>query len=181
MVAAALAVVGAAAGVGIAERTADRPVELDTTTPVAASPSVPTTQPVEVFPDPSTPALGTDLPTHRETVGQDPFALELTVPDGWARSNSRPGVWTWMVPANPDRTHLLRVTLPSGFSTIPTALENRTAALAGATGIQEFELETQTADGFVATYVMGGYLRLTMERFLSLDGTHRAAASRRHW
>lgn len=93
VVAAALAVVGAAAGVGIAEVTDERPVELDTTTtPVAASPSIPTTPPVEVFPDPSTPALGTDLPTHRETVGQDPFALELPVPDGWARSNSRPRV-----------------------------------------------------------------------------------------
>lgn len=171
-VAVLLAAVGAAGGVGIARWTADEPNRLDESTPVAASsPSVPTNPPVEVLPDPSTPALATDLPTHRETVGQAPFSLSLPVPDGWSRSNSRPGVWTWMVPTNPDRTYLLRVTLPSGFSTIPTALADRIAALDGATGIEEFEVESQTADGFVASYVLDGYRRVTMERFLSLDGS----------
>lgn len=177
MVTAVLAVVGAAAGVGIAEWTADRPTELDGTTPVAASPSVPTDPPVEVLPDPSTPPLRAALPTHREKVGQDPFALELPVPDGWSRSNSRSGIWTWTVPANPQNTYLLRVTLPSGFTTIPTALDNRIAALAGATGIQEFDLESRTVDTFTATYVLDAHRRLTMERYLSLDGSQTVYAS----
>lgn len=167
-----LAAVGVAGGVGVARWADDHPAELDGSRPVAAqSPSVPTNPPVQVLPDPSTPALPTFVPTHREKVGQDPFALELPVPNGWARSNSTSGVWTWTVPDNPQNTYLLRATLPGGFSTIPSALENRIAALSGATGIQEFDLEAQAADGFTATYVLDGYRRLTMERYLSLDGS----------
>jgi hypothetical protein len=172
VVAVLLAAVGAAAGVGVATWTAEEPATLAGTAPVsAADPAVPTDPPVDVLPDPSTPPLDPEVRTHTETIGQEPFDLELPVPNGWSRSNSRPGVWTWIVTDNPENTYLLRVSLPSGYSTIGAALDDRVAALEGATGIQEFTLEDKTADTFVATYVLDGHRRLTMERFLSLDGT----------
>ena len=171
-VAVLLAVVGAAAGAGLAAWSEDAPTHVEDAAPVAAtSPSVPSTPPVRVLPDPDTPALPTRLRTHRERVGQDPFALSVPVPDGWQRSNSRSGVWTWLVPGNPPNTYVLRVSLPSGFSTIDDALTDRIAALDGATGIQEFRVDDTTTDAFTATYVLDGYRRVTMERFLSLDGS----------
>lgn len=167
-----LALVGALVGGGIATLLRGEPARLDDSRPVAAaSPSFPTDPPVAVLPDPSTPALSTRLPTHTETVGQDPFDLNFPVPDGWTRSDAKAGVSLWFVESNPANTYRLRVVLYSGYSTIPDARDDRIAALDGATGIQEFTVEDETADGFTATYVLGGYKRVTMERFLAVDGS----------
>ena len=173
-----LAVAGAGGGIAAARLTADEPGTLTDASPVsAASPSVPTDPPVEVLPNPRTPPLDPEIATHRETIGQVPFRLSLPVPNGWARSNSRPGVWTWLVVDNPDNTYLLRASLPSGYITIGAALEDRIAALDGASGIREFTVESKKADMFTATYVLDGYRRLTMERYLSLDGTQTVYAN----
>lgn len=168
----ALAVVGAVAGAGYAVSQREEPTRLDDTVPASASePSFPTNPEVEVLPDPSTAPLSTRLPTHRAAVGQDPFDLKLPVPDGWARSNSKAGEWRWFVESNPANTYVLRVVLPSGYSPVDTSIDTRIAALDGATGIQEFTVEDRYADGFTATYVLEGYKRLTMERYLTVDGS----------
>jgi hypothetical protein len=177
-VAVLLALVGAAAGVGLARVLDDDPVAVAEVVPaVATDPSVPTDPPVQVLPDPTTPPLATDLPTHVATVGQKPFGLSLPVPDGWTRSDPKAGEWRWFVESNPLNTYVLRVVLPSGYASIGTALQTRIDALDGATGIQEFTVESQTADTFIATYVSEGHRRLTMERFLSLDGSQTVYAN----
>lgn len=170
-VAVVLAVVGALLGAGLALSLREEPTRLDATTPASASsPSVPTDPPVEVLPDPLTPALEPDLPTHVAKVGQRPFGLTLPVPDGWSRSNPTKGEWRWFVEGHPPNTYVLRAVLPSGYRTVARARDDRIEDLDGATGIEDFTVEETGADGFVATYVLEGYKRVTMERYLALDG-----------
>lgn len=173
-----LALSGALVGSGVARVAHHDPQSLGDPAPVsAASPSFPTDPPVQVLPDPATPALATSLRMHAEQVGQPPFDLTVPVPNGWVRSNAKAGEWRWYVATNPQNTYGLRVVLPSGYVTIGNALQARIDALDGATGIQELTVESRTGDAFVATYVSDGHLRLAMERFLSLDGTQTVYAS----
>lgn len=164
--------IGVVPGVLLARATEEGPRTVDRAVPVAASsPSFPTDPPVEVLPDPATPALATDLRSHTETIGQDPFALRVPIPNGWVRSNSKAGEWRWYVADHPTNTYALRISLPSGYSTIPNALASRIDALDGATGIQDFDVESQSVDTFTASYVLDGYRRVTTERFISTDGS----------
>lgn len=161
---------GAAVGAGVGLLADREPGSLDGSRPAAAvSPSFPTDPPVEILPDPLTPPLAPDLPSHKEKIGQAPFGLTVPVPDGWTRSNPKAGEWRWFVDGHPGNTYVLRIVLPSGYATIENSRDARIAALDGATGIQEFTLEEEYADGFVATYVLDGHRRLTMEKFISAD------------
>lgn len=172
-VAVLLAGIGVVAGIGAAVLTADGPGALPASTPVSAhSPSFPTDPPLQVLPDPDTPPLEPGLRSHVERVGQQPFGLAVPIPNGWARSTPKAGEWRWFVEDNPLNTYVLRVVLPSGYATIPDALQARLEALDGATGIEDLTVESQTADSFVATYVSESHRRLTMERYLSLDGSN---------
>lgn len=181
-VAAACAVTGVLVGALIGGAVAgvrDRePGSLDGSSPaVAVSPSFPTDPPVEILPDPLTPPLLPDLDSHIERIGQKPFGLSVPVPDGWARSNPKAGEWRWFVEGHPSNTYVLRIVLPSGYTTITDSRDTRIAALDGATGIQEFTVENEYADGFVATYVLDGHQRLTMEKFISTDDSETVYAT----
>jgi len=167
-----LALLGVGIGYAVGHLRDDGPVLIESAAPVPAeSPSYPVDPPLVIEPDPDVAPLARDLKTHVERVGEEPFGMRLPVPDGWVRSNSKAGQWQWYVAGHPDFTYVMRVVLVSGFATIPSAIQSRIEALDEADETAEFDLETTTTDGFVATYVLGDHRRLTMERFLSLDDT----------
>ena len=186
-VAVLLAGIGLVAGIGLARLTDDGPAVGDAAAPLPAqSPSLPIDPPVEVSPDPDYPPLARDLPTHRQEIGQGPFVVSVPVPDGWLSTNSNVNEWKWKPPlgsdgdgdGDVDNTYFLRITLLGNPPvTIASALADRIRTVDAASATEEFDLESQTEDTFTATYVIDGYRRLAIERFISIDGSDTAFAN----
>ncbi len=167
------AVIGGAAGYGIAAQLQDDPAAIDTAPVVAVSPSFPTDPPVVIEPDPSYPVLERGVPLHRVRVGSESFGVTVPVPKGWARTDTDLVESKWAPPGAPLNTYLLRVKIVSGLRlTIEQALEQRRDALASV--VTEFDQETYGEGTFAATYVNDEHKRLAVERFLSLDGSDNA-------
>jgi len=173
-VALALALVGLAGGWVIGDRADEPPTAIRTLAPVVGeSPWFPSDPEVLVLPDPDTPALEPALDVHDERMGSREFGVRVPVPDGWGRNDSLLEETKWAPPGAPLNTYLLRVKIISGQRfTVAQALADRRETLAPA--VEAFEVESETDNTFVATYVYDNYRRLTMERFLSLDGTENA-------
>lgn len=137
----------------------------------ASSPSYPVT-PAEVDPDDPYPALAADLRTRPVRVGSPPFQVELPIPRGWFRSDATSGEWRWY-PA-PDRTknlYFVRVSqVGQNHQPVPSAVGERISALRDAADVDDFELEAQEDDRFVASHVAGRHLRLNYEGYLPRDG-----------
>lgn len=174
-----LAAVGFAVGGGIGYAQRPEVQTIDAALPMPAeSPSFPSDPEVRVLPDPTEPALEPDLPLHYERVGRAPYTLRLPVPDGWARTTSNLGEWKWYVAGQSLNTYFMRVKyIGNQHMSIGGALAQRINALDLAESTLEFDLESDTHDTFVATYVSDNYRRLTMERFISLDGSDSAFAT----
>lgn len=170
-VAALLAATGVAGGYLVGDRVEPAPEQLRVAAPVAGeSPSYPSDPEIAVLPDPDTPALEPAQPVHEARVGSKTFGVRVPVPDGWARTDNDLVEAKWAPPGAPLNTYLLRVKIVSGLHlTVDQALEQRIEALRSV--VSEWDLESQTEDTFVATYVNDSYRRLTMERYLSLGGT----------
>jgi hypothetical protein len=174
-VAAVLLCLGVAGGYAVADRTAPEPAHGAGAEPVpAVSPAVPTPPTREISPDPTEPALQPDLPNHEETLRVRPrrAGVSLLVPDDW-RMVRQPSsnLWTFAVPGNSLNTYGLRVTLMVGLNqSVGVAKTARLAALESAEdegNLLDLDVTTETADGFEATYLDRGYLRLTMERWVA--------------
>lgn len=174
---------GVVLGVTLARLTPEEPAAGGTASPLpASSPSYPVDPPVRIVADPDYPPLERDLPTHREEIGQGDFLLSLPIPDGWQQTNSNVVEWKWKPPLVPEgdveNTYFLRVTLVGAQNqTIAGALANRIEAVDGAEATQEFDLESRTPDTFTATYVLDHHRRLSIERFISTDGSDHAFAN----
>jgi hypothetical protein len=177
-VAVVLLCVGVAGGYAVADRSTDEPTRSDTLEPVpAVSPAVPTPLAHEVLEDPPEPALLPDLPHHEESLRVRPrrAGVSLQVPDDWRmvrQPNSN--TWTFAVPGNSVNTYGLRVTLMVGQNmAVSVAKTARLAALASAVdegNLFDLDVTAETPDSFEASYLDGGYLRLTMERWLAFEG-----------
>jgi hypothetical protein len=173
-----LAVVGVGAGFGLAAVLQDDdPKRIQDVAPVAAtSPSIPSNPEIEVLDDPDTPELEPNLPTHLEKIGIKPFLVRMPVPDDWIRNNSTPGEWKWTDPDQQERnTFFLRVRQVSNtFQDVSAALAERISDLSGAESVSDFDLESQSIDTFVASYVSEGYRRVAVESFVSTDSNEQA-------
>lgn len=167
-----LAAAGVAAGVGAAKYAQEQPVTLSNARPVSGTPALPTTPPIAVEPDPDTPPLARNVPTHREKVGNGSRTMQLPVPNGWLRTDSAASIWTWTVPSHPNNTYFMRVSLPMGSfpATLTSARDARIAQLESAEAVEDLTVDDMSADTLEATYVLDGYRRVTFERFLSLSG-----------
>ncbi len=178
-VAALLAALGAGGGYLLADGLQDPPTTIDVAAPVPGeSPSYPSDPEVEVLPDPGYPPLAPALPLHRERLGTAAFGVRVPVPDGWVRTDSDLVEAKWRPSLEVQNTYILRVKIVSGQrQTIEQALRERIEAVAADPLVEEFVLETETDDTFVASYVIGGYRRVAMERYLSLDGSEAAFAT----
>ena len=82
---------------------------------------------------------------------------------------------TWKL-SYPLNTYTLRVNMVRGQNvSITAAKAGRIAALEEAEangGLEEFHITAETPDAFEGTYIDGGYLRVTMEQWVSFDGSH---------
>jgi hypothetical protein len=173
-----LALVGVASGFGLAAVLEDDdPTRIADAAPVAAtSPSMPSNPEIEVLDDPDTAELEPNLPTHLEKIGIKPSLIRVPVPDDWIRNNSTPGEWKWIDPDQPRyNTFFLRVRqVSNSFQEVSAALAERISDLSGAESVSDFDLESQSRDTFVASYVSGGYRRVAVESFVSTDSNEQA-------
>ena len=176
-VAIVLLAVGVVGGYALADRTADEPSSSDVLDPVpAVSPSVPTPQEFDVLPDPTAAALEPDLPNHEEElrITKRGAGAALLVPDGWLQTrlpNSQ--TWTFAPAINIKNTYSMRVDLMIGRRlAVPVAKSTRIAALESAEdegNIEGLQITAETDDSFEARYISGGYLKVTMERWVADD------------
>jgi hypothetical protein len=85
-------------------------------------------------------------------------------------------MWNFVKPGNPLNTYTLRINIVRGQNvSIAAAKAGRIAALQDAEDngdIDDFETTANTSDAFEASYIDDGYLRLTMEKWVSFDGSH---------
>lgn len=162
-----LALVGVLGGYAAGLLLDDGPAPIATAVPVPAeSPSYPADPPITVLPDPAYAPLAAAQDMHLERVGSQDFGVRVPVPDGWVRTDTDLVEAKWAPPGAPLNSYLLRVKVISGQRlTVTQALEQRRDALESA--VDEFELESQTDDTFVATYVDKNFRRLARERFVS--------------
>jgi hypothetical protein len=179
-----LLLLGAGAGYALAAAADTGPTRVAGPTPVTAvSPDVPTAAPREVLPDPIDEALGRDLPVETVTLqdGRRSPGVELALPTGWRESHiPRSRDWNYAVPGNSTNTYKLRITILKGTNvSVAAAKASRIVALRQAESegnLLDFSIESENADTFIATYLDGGYLRVTMERFVELDDSELAYA-----
>jgi len=138
----------------------------------ASSPSYPVNE-YDVRPDPGAAPLPVDVALRRMTLREGGERVSVLAPRTWRRVAVQPGAaWNFSRPDYPLNTYLLRVTLLGGQrisgSVASTA---RIAALRAAEldgNLEAVTVEQESADGFDATYLQGGYRRVLMERFSTL-------------
>ena len=178
----ALALVGAAAGYVVGRATLEESLSLSGAEPVpAVSPSYPVNE-YDVRPDPGIAPLATDLPLRRAKFRTGDLRMSASVPAGWRRAMLQGGdSWNFADPEVPQPTYLLRVGLIAGDrASLTAAREFRISKLEDAEANGDLEhlvVEERTDDGFTASYLSGGYQRVTMERFLSQDDSTQAYAT----
>lgn len=162
--------VGLVSGYGVAQGLREPPSGAGDAIPVAAeSPSVPVDPPPTVLPDPDDPALPTDLPTHRESVGSGGFAITVPIPDEWRRTDLGPAEAKWSPAGASPQAYGLRIEqVTSQRQTVSRILADRIADLDAST--EDLVVVAQTADSLEFTYVSGGYLRYGFLRWLDLAG-----------
>jgi hypothetical protein len=184
-VAVVLLCAGVAGGYAVADRSADQPASSDPAQPVpATSPSVPTPPVRTILPNPETDPLAPDLPASPMDLRPTPRAagVRVDIPDGWrVEPIADSTMWSSVKEGNPKNTYTLRISLVRAQNVSVTAAKtSRIATLEEADsngGIEDFEVTDETDDTFEATYVDGGYLRVTMETFVSFDGSHAYAGA----
>lgn len=169
-----LAVAGAAGGYAVSGFDTEAPATISVAAPVpAADPSYPVVE-YDAEPDPTTPALNGYLPLRTVRMIEGDARLSADVPVGWevVDVDDKP-TWNASLRTNPSNTYILRVTVPG--QTVPSVVrDDRMNQLRSAEqndDLQHVVFETVDADGFVATYVADGYLRVATERFVSVGGS----------
>ena len=181
-VAAVLLCVGVAGGYAVADRNQEEPVSSDTLEPVpAVSPAVPAPAEQTYLPDPGTDPLAPDLPSSPVDlrVSRRGIGVTVDIPDGWQQNQvPETNMWNFVKPGNPFYTYLLRVNIVRGQNvSISVATAGRIAALEESDSndsgtVEDFTVTAEREDTFEATYTSGGYLRVTMEKWVSFDGSH---------
>lgn len=185
VVALVLLCAGVAGGYAVADHSQEQPVSSDTLQPVpAASPVVPTPPEQTYLPDPGIDPLKTDLSSAPRDlrVSRRGLGVSVNVPDGWLENQvTDTNMWVFVGPDNTRNTYTLRVTIVRSLNVSKTiAKATRIGALQESEangGIEDLTITADVGDTFEATYVSGGYLRVTMEKFVSFDGSHAYASA----
>jgi hypothetical protein len=106
--------------------------------------------------------------------------VKVDVPAGWHSSHTSANSWNFANPEASPGTYVLRVSIQAGSNvSISGAIAQRIALLQTTEdegNISDFTVVNQTGDTLIATYVDGGYLRFTTERWVSFDGSHAYAS-----
>lgn len=170
----ALVLVGAAGGWAWAESTSAPRRSGQAPQPVAASgPAYPFTPPEKTRPDPDVDPLSTSLTFHREQFGTPrDGGVVLDVPDGWLRTtlaDSRQLTWK---PADAPASggYIVRLSLTEENRTLEQKVATRPIELEQQEGLTDLEVLSSSLDTLTASFILQGYRRLTVIRWVSLDG-----------
>jgi hypothetical protein len=177
----ALVLVGGAVGYALGQSAEDEPARTSAGPVPAVSPSYPVNE-YDVRPDPGIAPLAPDLPLHRSKFRTGDLRMTASVPVGWHREVLQGGdTWNFAQLGLPLPSYLLRVGLIAGDrASLNAAREFRISKLedAAANGdLEHLVVEERTDDGFTASYLSGGYQRVTMERFLEQGDSGQAYAT----
>lgn len=172
-VALVLAIAGAAGGYGVGALQVDDPVTISMALPVPAEdPSYPVVE-YDVTPDPGLAPLPTGIALARTRLRFGGTPLELAVPRGWT-VGGKPGKWIYSSPDQVQNSYYVRVETLNNQRSVGVELNSRIDALREAQSdgnLDHVLVEEESDDEFVATYLQGGYQRVSMERFLDLGTT----------
>lgn len=153
----------------------DGPVVSDAVpSPVAASgPEIPYTPPEKTRPDPEDPPLPTRLSFRDErlrTPGRG--GIVVPVPVGWSRTVEADGsVAKWRPPNAPEAGgYIARVTLLEENRTLAQKVATRPIELQAQAGLTDLEVLSTSIDTLKASFILEGYSRVTVIRWVSLDG-----------
>ncbi|HEX5086644.1 MAG TPA: hypothetical protein VFV89_02480 [Nocardioides sp.] len=179
-VAVVLLCVGVAGGYAVADRNQEEAASSTTLEPIpGVSPAVPTPVVPSYAPDPDDPPLTTSglvAEPVKLRLNPDGAGVKADIPVGWRENRPEDtNFWNFVDPDASQGTYVLRVTLwrPANVS-IAAAMAQRIAALEDAEthgGLSDFHVTAQSDDTMEATYVDGGHLRFTTERWVSFDGS----------
>lgn len=177
----ALVLVGGGAGYALGQSREDEPARISAEPVPAQSPSYPINE-YDVLPDPGIAPLATGLPLHPAKFRTGDLQMRASAPTGWRRAVLQGGdSWNFADPDVPQPTYMLRVGLIAGDrASLNAAREFRISKLEDAEANGDLEhlvVEDRSDDGFTATYLSGGHLRVTMERFLAQPGSTQAYAT----
>lgn len=180
-VALALAVLGTAGGYVVGRATLTESATSATARPLpAVSPSYPVNE-YRLVPDPGVAPLPTDLPLRRQRFAAAGTRLTAAVPRGWLRVPLQGPDWNFSRRDYPKFAYKLRVGIDAGDRvSVAVARESRISALEDAEANGDLEhvvVEQRTDDGFVATYIESGHLRVAVERWIPRRGTTEAFAT----
>lgn len=171
-----LAVLGGAAGWTWAERRSEPTISRAApSAPAAADPAVPYTPPEVTKPDADLPPLPVSYETHDEKLGQageGQGGVVVPIPNGWDRYDFADGVQArWTAPGNPPGSYSIRVQIVDLPRTLEQMVAARAAELPFDNRISDLDIPPgQTGDTLRATFIMDGYRRLQIIRWLSFDG-----------
>ncbi|MFC6287235.1 hypothetical protein ACFP3Q_08710 [Nocardioides sp. GCM10027113] len=141
----------------------------------AADPAVPWTPPEkEVNPDADLPPVGTDLEMSTARMGTPRTGgIELPVPADWPRTDLGDGLGTrWSAPGNPDGGYSVRVQVVDRNRSLAQAVAERAAALPLDPRVSDLEVLQQSGDTLIASYILSGYRKLQIIRWVGFDGTN---------
>jgi hypothetical protein len=171
-----LAVLGGAAGWAWAERSSEPTVSSAVPGPPgAADPAVPYTPPEVTKPDADLPPLPVSYSAHDEKLGPDgegQGGVVVPIPNGWDRFDFADGVQArWTAPGNPPGSYSIRIQIVDLPRTLEQMVAARAAELPFDNRISDLDIpQGQTGDTLRVTFIMDGYRRLQITRWLSFDG-----------
>ena len=167
-----LLVAGGVGGWTYAESASDPTLSDTAPSPVAAAdPAIPYTPPQKTRPDSDVPPLPVSFVTHDEKVGvPGEGGVVVPVPDGWVRIDLRTGEARWEPPGDLDGGYGVRVQVVDLQRTLAQVVAERVAALPYTPGLTNLEILDEGGDTLQASYILAGYSKLQVIRWLSFDG-----------
>ncbi len=169
-----LALAGAAAGWAYAEHDAAPVISRAVPSPLAAAdPSIPFTPPEKTKPNSKLEPLSQQLPTHDEKLGKaKEGGVVVPIPNGWERVTFAGSVQArWSPPDAPPGSYVLRVQVLDEARTVSQKAGVRAFELEDDPSVSDFELLGTTLDTVKASFILDGYRKLTVIRWVSFDGS----------
>lgn len=169
-----LVLVGAGGGWAVADaRTRPAPSGEAPRPVAAADPALPFTPPEKTRPDPAIDPLPARLPVHQEQLGGRRGGVVVDVPDGWLRTtfpDNRTATWKPADAPADGGGYTVRVTLTPENRTLEQKVLTRPIELEQQEGLTDLEVLDSSLDTLTASFILGGFRRLTVIRWVSLDG-----------
>lgn len=168
------ALVGGAAGWAYGEQYGRPSISETAPAPVAAAdPSIPFTPPEKTRPDSDLPPLTAQVATHDERLGTPKQGgVVVPVPNGWERVTFADSVQARWTPANAPSAggYALRIQVLDEARTLSQKVGARAFELEADPSVSDFELLGSTVDTLKASFILDGYRKLTVIRWVSFDG-----------